>query len=36
MNLHYSIIKCLDTEKIAKLKNRFIFIEYNTDIKNDV
>ncbi len=29
-----SIIKCLDTEKIAKLKNRFVFVEYNTGVKN--
>lgn len=29
-----SIIKCLDTEKIAKLKNRFIFIEYNTNVED--
>lgn len=28
-----SIIKCLDTEKIATLKNRFIFIEYSTDVR---
>lgn len=28
-----SIIKCLDTEKIVTLKNRFIFIEYSTDVK---
>lgn len=26
-----AIIKCLDNEKIVKLKNRFIFIEYNVD-----
>ena len=32
-NILNAIIKCLDTEKIAKLKNRFIFIEHSTDIK---
>lgn len=32
-NILNSIIKCLDTEKVSKLKNRFIFIEYNTGIK---
>ena len=32
-NILNSIIKCLDTEKVAKLKNRFIFIEYSTEIQ---
>lgn len=33
-NILNSIIKCLDTEKIEKLKNRFIFVEYDKSIKD--
>ena len=32
-NILNAIIKCLDSEKVAKLKNRFIFIEYSDDVK---
>lgn len=33
-NILNSIIKCLDSEKITTLKNRFIFIEYDVNIEN--
>ena len=33
-NILNSIIKCLDTEKVVKLKNRFIFIEYDVNVEN--
>lgn len=32
-NILNSIIKCLDTEKVVKLRNRFVFIEYDRNIK---
>ena len=32
-NILNSIIKCLDTEKVAKLKHRFVFVEYGLDIE---
>lgn len=33
-NILNSIIKCLDTDKVVKLKNRFVFVEYNAEVTN--
>lgn len=33
-NILNSIIKCLDSDKVATLKDRFVFVEYSTSVDN--